>query len=340
MHLYELELVKACDILTRELLKLKPGETLVITADTENDERVVNGVAGAAFAIGAKPMVIWLPSPITEGKMADPILPSESLIGALKGADAWFPLNNKQILDSTPAGIALKENKKLRHLELTGATVGTMVRCVGRVNYPDLKILLNELANATKAAKHIRMTTPAGTDLEFDNHPDTEFSISDGYADKPGIHFMAGQVGWLPDRESINGTIVFDGSLVPPCGVLDEPVHLTMKSGEIVKIEGRAQAQEYEVWLNRLNHPQMRKVAHATYGYLPGARLSGKIAEDERVWGCTVWGFGATRNENAPSHNDGICLTTSVWLDDKAFIDKGDFLDEKLAKLAEKLRII
>jgi leucyl aminopeptidase (aminopeptidase T) len=340
MQLYEFELVKACDILTRELYKLKPGETLVITADTENDERVVNGVAGAAFSLGAKPMVIWLPTPITEGKMADPLLPQESLLGALKGADAWFPLNSKQILDSTPARIALKENKKLRHLELTGADVGTMVRCVGRVNYPDLKILLKEVADATKAAKRVRMTTPAGTDIEFENLPDSEVKIHDGYADEPGLHFMAGQVGWLPDRESINGIIVFDGSIVPPCDVLEEPVRVTMKAGEIVKIEGGAQAQEYELWLNRLDHPQMRKVAHATYGFLPGATMSGKIAEDERVWGCTVWGFGATRDEDAPSHNDGICLTTSVWLDDKPFTDKGEFLDKKLADLSKKVRII
>ncbi|GAI54142.1 unnamed protein product, partial [marine sediment metagenome] len=37
MVIYEYELGKASDILTRELLKLKPGETFVITADTESD---------------------------------------------------------------------------------------------------------------------------------------------------------------------------------------------------------------------------------------------------------------------------------------------------------------
>jgi len=340
MQLYEYELGKACDILINELFKLKPGESFVITADTESDERVVNASARAAFTAGANPMMIWLPTPVTEGKMADPILPIESLAGALKGADVWFQVNNKQILDSSPAQMALKVNKNIRYLELTGATASMMIRCVGRVNYPDLKIFLRELADATRTAKHLRMTTPAGTDVAFDNIPDSEFSIEDGYADTPGIHFMAGQVGWLPDRESINGTIVFDGSIVPPCDVLEEPVRLTMKSGQIVKIEGGAQAREYEAWLNKLDHPQMRKVAHATYGFLPGAKLTGKIAEDERVWGCTVWGFGATREDDAPSHNDGICLNTSVWLDDELFIDQGNFVDEKFVNLADKLKII
>jgi len=337
MFLYQYELGKACDILVKELFKLKPGETFVITADTESDPRVVDAVASAAFAISAKPMVIWSPSPLIEGKLADSILPLKSLTGALMGADAWLEINNKQIFDSTPSQIALKDNKKLRYLGLTGATVSMIVRCIGRVNYPALKEFIHYVANDTKAARHVRMTTPAGTDVEFDNFPDQELGIEDGYADKPGVHWMPGQIGWLPDRKSINGVIVFDGSLVPPCGVLSEPICLTMKEGEIVKIEGGTQAREFELWLNKLNHPQMRKVAHATYGFLPGAKLSGMIAEDERIWGCTVWGFGSTSKESAPSHTDGICLDTSVWLDGKQLTDKGKVVDAKLIKLTKKL---
>jgi len=43
--LYEFELGRAADILVGELLKLRPGETLVITADTESDMRVVEATA-------------------------------------------------------------------------------------------------------------------------------------------------------------------------------------------------------------------------------------------------------------------------------------------------------
>jgi len=81
----------------------------------------------------------------------------------------------------------------------------------------------------------------------------------------------------------------------------------------------------------------MRKVAHATYGFLPGAKLTGMIAEDERVWGCTVWGFGSTSKESAPSHTDGICLNTSIWLDGKQLTDNGKVVDGKLIELAKKL---
>jgi len=337
MHFYQYELGKAANILTEELFKLKPGETFVITADTETDPLVVDAVATAAFTIGAKPMVIWTASPLIEGKLADSMLPIESLTGALRGANAWLQLNNKPILYSTPGQVAMKENKNLRYLGFNGATISMMVRCIGRVDYPNLKRFLQGVADLTNKAKHIRMTNSAGTDVEFDNIPGFNVGIQDGYADEPGIHWLAGQIGWLPDSKSINGVIVFDGSLGPPCGVLSEPICLTMKEGVIVKIEGGAQAREFEQWLNKLNHPQMRKVAHATYGFLPGAKLSGNIAEDERIWGCTVWGFGSTTKDPAPSHTDGICLDTSIWLDGKQLMERGKVLDSKLVKLAKKL---
>ncbi|MBA7590983.1 2,5-dihydroxypyridine 5,6-dioxygenase [subsurface metagenome] len=128
--------------------------------------------------------------------------------------------------------------------------------------------------------------------MEFENtktqdgkpHPNHPFSTNVGYADTPGTHFLAGQIGWAPDFKSINGTIVFDGSLVEMCGILRDPVSLIIKEGEITKVEGGRQAMEFEDWMKSFNHPQMFKLAHATYGFNPGAILTGIGVEDERVW--------------------------------------------------------
>jgi len=352
MFLYEYELGKASSILIKELFRLKPGETFVVTADTESDPRVVDATASAAFAVGAKPMVIWLASPLGVGKAADPMLPVEALTAVLKEADAWVEFNNQWLLYSTPYDIAVKENKKLRHMCLVGMNADMMTRCIGRVDYPTLKEFMEKITEMTKNAKHVRMTTPAGEDVEFDHaktydgepDPNHIFTASLGYANVPGSHMMSGQIGWAPDLESVNGTIVFDGSLVPPCGKLEEPVRLTVKAGEIVKIEGGKQAVEFEAWLKSFNHPRMLKLAHVCYGFNPGANLTGDILEDERVWGCTEWGIGnvgailiAPDGIPAPSHTDGICLNTSVWLDGKQIMDEGKMVEPGLVELAQKL---
>ena len=237
-YYYEYELGKAAKILCEDLFKLKPGETFVITADTESDDRVVNATARAAFACDAKPMVIYTASPLGVGKAADPMLPVESLTGALLKADAWVDFNKKYLLYSTPYDIAMKENKKLRYMCLGGMNVDLMVRNVGRVDYPNLEKFLKLAAQKILSAKHTRITTPAGTDVEFNNEG-RKIKTHLGYVDTPGTQMMSGQISTWPNFESIKGTIVFDGSLVPPIvGILKEPVRLTIKKGEIVKIEG------------------------------------------------------------------------------------------------------
>jgi len=343
-YYYEYELGKAAKILCEDLFKLKPGETFVITADTECEKRVIDATATAAFVCDAKPMVIYTASPLGVGKAADPMLPLESLTAALLKADAWVEFNNQWLLYSTPYDIAMKENKKLRHQCLVGMNVDMMVRNIGRVDYPNLEKFMKLVTKKTLSAKHMRITTPAGTDVEFNNEPGRKPIMELGYADTPGSHMMAGQIGWSPNFESINGTIVFDGSLVPPIiGILKEPVRLTIKKGEVVKIEGGKEAAEYEKWLKSFNHPQMLKLAHVCYGFNPGARLTGDILEDERVWGGTEWGLGnvgailVPGGISGPSHTDGICLNSSVWLDGVQITDKGQILDPELKKLAEKL---
>ena len=341
---YEYELAEAAHKLVSQMFELKTGETLVITADTESDPRVVDATAAAAFTVGAKPMVVWTASPLGVGKAADPMLPVEALTAALSVTDAWAEFNNEWLLYSTPYEVAEKENKKLRYLNASGMNVDMMIRIIARVEFPTLREYQDELLSLTKAAKHVRMTTPAGGDIEFDIDSKRPMICEAGNADTPGSHMQAGQIGWAPVFESINGTIVFDGSIVPPIGLLSGPVILRITEGKVMKIEGGKDATAFESWLNSFNDPLMLRMAHVCYGCNPGAKLTGNIVEDERVWGATEWGMGyvgpmLTGSEpfSAASHTDGICLNTSVWLDGERIWDRGKSVHPKLADLARKL---
>jgi len=343
-YYYEYELGKAAKILCEDLFKLKRGETFVITADTECEKRVIDATATAAFACDAKPMVIYTASPLVRGKVGEAMLPFESLTAALLKADAWVGFNGKSMLYTTICDIAMKENKMLRFLSLTGMNVDMMVRNIGRVDFPNLEKFMKLVTQKILSAKHTRITTSAGTDVDFNSEPGRKVKMHLGYADTLGTHMLAGQISVWPNFESINGTIVFDGS-VDPLGILKEPVCLTIKKGETVKIEGGKEATEYEKWLKSFNHPQMLKLAHVSYGFNPGARLTGFVLEDERVWGATEWGLGNVGHAYGnfpdgifgPSHTDGICLNSSVWFDGVQIMDKGQLLDPELKKLAEKL---
>jgi leucyl aminopeptidase (aminopeptidase T) len=342
--LYEYELGLAADRLVRDNFALQPGETLIITADTESDERVVNATARSAFALGAKPMVIWLASPRGVGKAADPFLPVEALTGALSHADAWVEFNNQWLLYSTPFERAMDANQRLRYMCLVGMDADMMTRMMARVDKTKLSAFLRRVTEMTGEARQMRITTPAGTDLYFETDSGHRLTYDDGNAAEPGMHFLGGQIGFIPKFESIKGTLVFDGSIVPPCGLLKEPVFMRVEKGRVVRIDGGAQAKEFQAWLSSFEDDNMFRLAHGCYGFNPGARLTGNILEDERVWGCTEWGLGYLSAADAPldpinakSHTDGICLNSSVWLDEVQIMDKGTVIHPELMSLARQL---
>ncbi|HQK53183.1 MAG TPA: aminopeptidase [Sedimentibacter sp.] len=341
--LYEYELRKAADILIRETCKLKEGETILITADTESDKRLVDAVAGAAFSVGGKPMVVWTSTPLGPARMVDDWLPSEAILGAALKSDAWVEFNRQYFLYSNTYQRAVDGNPKLRYLALPGTTVEVFVRLYARVNQTDLAEFVTYLADITHKAKHVRMTAVLGQDIEFDNNPEWPTRAETGFWDKPGTMMLSGQICWTPVLDSINGVIIFDASIVPQIGPLHQPVKVYVEKGVITDIEGGIQGEEWYKWLKSFKHPQMLRPAHICYGFHPGAKISGQNGEDERVWGCTEWGFGsigayiAPPGVPAPSHTDGITLNTTTYLDGVKIIDEGKVIEDTLVKLAAKL---
>ncbi|MDK2878850.1 MAG: 2,5-dihydroxypyridine 5,6-dioxygenase [Thermoanaerobacteraceae bacterium] len=75
-----------------------------------------------------------------------------------------------------------------------------------------------------------------------------------------------------------------------------------------------------------------------------GAKLTGNVLEDERVWGSTEWGLGYLSPIDAPpdgikakSHCDGICMNSTVWLDEVKILDNGIVVHPELASMIRKL---
>ncbi len=331
--MYQFELVNAAQKLLRDMFKVQKGESVVITADTESCMDVVEATAQAAYAVGGKPMVITLAAPRGVGKAGDIDLPLAPLTAALKEADVWIEYNNEWLLYSTPFDEAIAHNKKLRYMCLVGMNADLMIRNIGRVNNVELGEFLRKAEEITKNCKTMRVTTPAGCDLSFENMPGRDFYTSDGFVGPGEVRMMAGQISWAPKLETINGTLVFDGSMVPPTGILKDKIVCTIENGVVTKIEGGQEARELQDYLGGFKHENMFKLAHISYGFNPGAKLTGDIVEDERVWGSTEWGIGNVGpmltsdipgGIPAPSHTDGICMCSTVWLDDKLFLKDGE----------------
>ena len=344
LNLYEVELSKAAEIIAKDLFSLKPGETVVVTADTESDPRVVNAFAQAAFTEGAIPMVVWTASPPGPAGMVDNFLPSQALKGALLKADCWVEFNRQYINYSKLMEEVCSKNKKLRYMILPGISVDGLVRLFVTVDQYALRDFVLAVAEKTAKSSKVRITSALGEDIEFENDPDHPMDAETGFITEPGITNLNGQIAWTPNLDSINGILVFDGSLVPQIGILNEPVRVYLEKGVITNVEGGSQATEWWAWLRSFNHPQMLRPAHLCYGFHPAARRTGQLGEDERIWGCTEWGFGAIgsflvppHGVYAPSHTDGVTMNSTVWLDGELVMENGKVIDPELKMLATKL---
>ena len=341
----EFELMRAAMKLVRDVLKVSNNEEVVITADTASDWSVVKATARAISAVGGKPVVFLHETPVGVGKAGDPYLPVKTLTATLVSADVWIEFNRNWLLYSTPYWEAVTRGKA-RYICLVGMYVDAMVRMIGRVNIELMYRFQRKLAEVTARFKEMHITSSSGMDVAFENDPSRPILV-EGEVSGPGEYMLFGQVDWAPKEDSINGVIVFDGSIWPPeeLGILRSPIKIYVREGRVYKIEGGYEATLFEKWLRSLNDEKMYNIAHISYGCNPGAKLSGNILEDERIWGAVEWGLGSQsptfKGKLGPaiSHTDGVCLRPTVIGDEEIIIRDGEFAHPDLVELASKLKI-
>lgn len=331
---YDWELKKVAKTVIEEMVNLREGENILIYADTAADKQVVDSIAEAAHLAGGVVCLFWYETRPEVG-----IEPPKPLAAAMKTSDVVIELAEKYLIHTKSYHEALRAGS--RNLCLTGMTPGMMVRCIGNINYPRMVELGDALAKLLQEGDKMRITTPAGTDLtsQIGNRPVFHNS---GIISKPGQQsFLGGQVSWAPIEESINGTMVFDGSLWPPeeLGLLKMPMVFEIEKGEVKSIKGDNEAKVLEKWLRSFDDLNMFKIAHFSYGFNPGARLSGTILEDERIFGCVEMGIGSQRPRfkgtvgSAKAHTDGVMLNPTVTLDGEVIERDGEFIHSKLINI-------
>nr|WP_067289279.1 leucyl aminopeptidase [Marinobacterium profundum] len=341
----DMELTKAAYKLIHDQIKLKKGESVLITTDSISNFRVAEELAKMADALGGKVMLAWHSTPKGYGEVTIPYLP-EPLIACADKTDVWIELNNQWLLYSSFWNKAVT-NGRTRQVMLGGLSVEQIVRCIGMVDIDVQAEFQSRVVEMTKAASHVRITNKAGTDVEFNNDPNRPMN-SEILHDKPGANFLLGQIGWAPIEESINGIIAIDGAISgggdAELGVLDETISYHVEKGRIKDITGGKKAKIIRDWFAGLDDPNMYIAAHVCYGFNPNARLEGTTTEDERVWGSTEWGFGyqgpnfsGGAPREAKSHIDGICLDCTVYLDGRVIMEDGNVVAPELVELAKQL---
>lgn len=214
----DITLETAADKLVKEIFGVKPEETVIITADDDSDASVVEAVKNSAKNAGAHAMVISVPTPGSRKSSRSGSSGRCVKCSTFLCTDVWIEFNHQWLLYSTPFERAEAENKKMRYMCLVDFNPDLMIRTIGNVETEQLKKFMLAITEKTKNARDMRVTTPAGCDISFEIDPGHYTACDCGNATVPGIHMLTGQINVVPRFGSINGVIVFDGSVTPPFG--------------------------------------------------------------------------------------------------------------------------
>ena len=211
---------------------------------------------------------------------------------------------------------------------MPGITLDTMVRCLS-ADYDKVIALTNYFADKLKTVSEIRVVTAKGTDIRMPVKgrmiiPSTGVLRNKGDSG----NLPSGEVYLAPWEGQSNGRVVIDGSMAG-LGMLNEPITIEVRNGYAEEISGGEQAAKLTDMLDKAGR-DARAVAEFGIGTNYKAILTGKILEDEKVFGTIHVAFGNNLtmggNISVNSHLDGLVKEPDVYFDNELIMKNGKVL--------------
>ena len=317
-------------VAVRDMAAVKPGETLLVLADTWTDMDIAEACLTAGIGAGADTQLLVIP------RMAptDTTEFNASVSGAIKGADVVLGLCPTMFIEKTATMEARRNGTRIASTDVIGME-DFAIEGICDVDQGRMIEVAERIGQIWIGTEYCRVTSALGTDISFDMRG-RPIEIGDGVAAEPGTsNFFPGVcVANAPIENTINGVIVVDGN-IPPGRLVNAPVTVHIETGVITGIEGGADAGQLRAHFAASGDPIATHLCHFTLGLNPLARTSGSIHQDEHVLGAITFGFGdqdADFGGNVPDcgvHCD-LVLTTGKIECDGQILCEDNRLNEQL----------
>jgi len=314
------------------LCKVKDGETLVVLSDPGTRPEYIGASFAAARELGAQVFQIGVP-----------VVPSWTTVGVTPLKGLTPAVDAMKAADMVVALHIPLFSRELREIMQAGTRVLMVIDHPDDLEMlfspPGLRRAVESAGRRLEAAKEMRVTSEAGTDLrvKLGEYPTM---IQYGYTDTPGRfdHWGAGHAHTFPNEGSAEGTVIInvgDMVVLPFYRYVQDPIKVTVRGGYIRTIEGGFDATLMRDWLEGWNDPEGFAISHLGWGLHPkGQWNSMALFSPER---CLAHGRvfagnflfstgpntqgGGTRT--TPGHYDVPMRECRVYLDGQMVIDKG-----------------
>ena len=304
--------------LLRTCANAKLGERVLIVTDVSTDPAIASIIMAAASHLGIEANAVTMETRALPGDE-----PPAPVLAAMLSSDIII-CPTRRTLYHTNARTAACE-KGARFISMAGATMSVLASNAMFANFPKQEKVLKKLVNRLSNAKHITVTNPAGTDLEFNVLGRLGHGVS-GMATRPG------EATGVPDieayiaplEEHTNGVLVVDGS-TSVTGVVKHPIRISIQRGMARSITGGLDARGLSGVLRKARSRAAFLVGEFGMGLNPLANIRGSIIEDEGKLGTAHVALGDNNRlggkNSAPTHIDLVLKNPRVKFDGITILD-------------------
>lgn len=311
----------ASTIAIRDCMGAQKNEKILIITD-ELKREIGYSLYENALRLGHKSLFVEMKSGKINGEE-----PPEEVAELMQKFNVVFIPTVKSITHTDARRAASK--KGVRVATFPGITKEIMIRGMN-ADYNAISKRSVKLKKILEKGKTIRVTAPAGTDINFDIGGRTAIASK-------GLFHKKGESGNLPTGETFlapvegtaNGVFVADGSFAGLGLIGNVNIRVEVKDGFATKITGGAAAKKLNKMLNEVGRGS-RNIAEFGIGTNDSAKLSGVLLEDEKVMGTVHIALGNNVTMggtfNVPIHVDGVIKKPTVWMDGKLLMENGNLL--------------
>ncbi len=305
------------EAVVRTLVEVKPGENLLILADTWTYADAAEACLIAGINAKANAQLLVLPRMLeTDTREFKPAA------GAIMGADAIVALSDMSNLNVRNVSFKAREKgTRIASCDVRSAGDWAIVGVLD-VDYPLMVKVAEKICELWGKTEVCKLTSAVGTDVSF-QLKGRPCDLGDGRAIGPGeIDYFPGVTPSIaPVEKTVNGTIVVDGSVSDPDRPVSAPITLRLEKGVITAIEGGPDADALRSRLESPGEPEAFHMAHFNIGINPAARLGTSMGQDEMVMGVVTFGFGHQDPDFGGTvgpctiHTDVTLRSPTVYLD-------------------------
>ena len=302
-------------------LGLRQGESCLVVCDPDREDLGAT-VYEAASRITSEAGLNVIQPPGPEGWHSDTLARLEEKV---QGHDVILLVTSRSLSHTDARRRAVHKGARLA--SMPGITKETLLRAA-QADYHAIAERSRRLSDILSAANTVSVKTSLGTDIRF------SVSGMKGHADS-GLYIRKGTWGNIPAGEAslgpregtAEGCIVVDWSM-STIGRLIEPLHMVVKKGRAIDIEGK----QADMLIERLKPFGSSAFTIAEFGLGTNdcAQLCGLTLEDEKVFGTAHLALGNNisfgGSTSVPIHLDGVLTRPTVILDDNLIMEQGRFI--------------